>query len=417
VFRTNMPAGPIAGDTLAVATINTPDETIPVVYTLSTSTLGPRQGTNIVAVELHQSSATSSDAGFDLSLYGEGTTEARIYLASPQNNSKHVTGLPLPLEAQAQAGTGRTLTTVEFFANGTNIAQVSSPPYRTTWPSAPAGSHTIVARAVDNLGISITSAPVQISVGHATVSLVLVPSGSVWKFLDNGSDQGTNWAQTNFNDVTWPSGAAELGYGDLPDLRPETTVLCCSNAAQKFITYYFRRQFVVPPETFITNLTFRLVRDDGAVVWLNGREMYRSNMPTTAITYLTPASSAINGAAEATFYVTTLATTNVYPGTNLVAVEIHQNLPTSSDVSFNLQLEGDGYVIGTTSPALISSESGGQFRVAWPASATGYQLYQSLELGPGASWQPVGGVPTVTNGFNVILIPPTNPAAFYRLQK
>lgn len=417
VFRTNMPAGPIDSGTLASSTVNTPDETIPVVYTLSTSTLGPLHGTNVIAVELHQSSATSSDGGFDLSLYGEGTTEPRIYVAAPLNGSTHVTGVPMALEAQAQAGTGRSLSAVEFIANGTNIAQTSVAPYRTIWSAPPAGVYSIVARATDNLGNSLTSAPVLINVGHPTISMVLIPSNSVWKFLDNGSNQGTNWAQTNFNDVTWPSGAAELGYGDLPDGRPETTVICCSNAAVKNITYYFRRQFVVPPDTFITNLTFRLVRDDGALVWLNGREMYRSNMPTTAITYQTVASAAVNGSAEGTYFTTVLGTTNVFPGTNLVAVEVHQNANNSSDVSFNLQVEGNGYVLSTAAPGLVATESGGQFRIAWPTSATGYQLHWSQQVGPGASWQPVGGMPAVSNGFNVLIIPTTNPSAFYRLQK
>ena len=75
----------------------------------------------------------------------------------------------------------------------------------------------------------------------AALPITLVSTGSVWKYLDDGTDQGTAWRGTNFNDTAWASGPGELGYGDLPDLRPEATVLCCSNAASKFITYYFRR--------------------------------------------------------------------------------------------------------------------------------------------------------------------------------
>ena len=79
---------------------------------------------------------------------------------------------------------------------------------------------TIVARSIDNLGNSLTSAPVQISVGFQPVSLVLVPAGAIWKYLDDGSNQGTDWVQTNFPAaVGWEQGPAELGYGDLPDGR------------------------------------------------------------------------------------------------------------------------------------------------------------------------------------------------------
>ena len=418
VFRTNMPSGSVDGTTLASATVNTPDETIPVSYTLPTVAAALLNGTNVVAVELHQSSPTSSDAGFDLSLYAEGTTEPRIYLGSPANNSVQVFGLPMRLEANAQAGTGHTVTAVEFFSDGTNVGQATTFPYRVNWSGAPLGVHTIVARSIDDLGIARTSAPVQIRVGYQPVTLVLVPARSVWKYLDNGSNQGTNFAQTNFNDTTWLSGPGELGYGDLPDGNPESTVMCCSNVTTHPLTHYFRREFVVPQDTYLTNLSFRLLRDDGAVVWLNGREMYRSNMPNGAITYLTPASAGVTGGDEVTYFVTTLATTNAHSGTNLVAVEVHQNAATSSDLSFDLQVEGEGYALKSSGPiALAISDSGGEFRIVWPASATGYQLYWSQQVGPGASWQLVGTTPTSSNGLNVVIIPATNPAAFYRLQK
>ncbi len=418
VFRTNMPAGSIADSTLASSTINTPDETIPVVYSVGTAGLGLLYGTNVVAVELHQGSTTSSDAGFDLYLYGEGTSEPRIYLGSPVNNSVQVAGLPIRLEANAQAASGRTVTAVQFFCNGTNVGQVMSLPYRFNWSGAATGSHTIVARSLDNFGSSLTSAPVQISVGYQKVSLVLVPAGAIWKYLDNGSNQGTNWAQTNFNDASWEFGPAELGYGENDEatrIEDNPTPGYNGPDTDRYITTYFRHTFVVPPDTFLTNLTFRLVRDDGAVVWLNGREMYRSNMPNTTITYTTPASAAVSSTAESTFFVTSITTTNAHSETNVVAVEIHQSAADSSDVSFNLQLDGIGYALNTGRPSLLAENLGGQLRIAWPTSATGYQLYWCPELGD--VWQPVSGSPTVTNGFNVMIIPTTNAAAFYQLQR
>jgi len=418
VFRTNMPAGPMSGSILASSTIDTPDETTPVSYTVSTAGYGLVHGTNVVAVELHQSSAASSDASFDMLLYGEGTPEPRIYLGSPANNSIQTAGLPIRLEANAQAASGRALTAVEFFSNGTNVGQATALPYRFNWTGASPGLHTIVARSIDNLGTSMTSAPVQISVGYQKVSLVLVPAGAIWKYLDNGSNQGTNWAQTNFNDGSWEFGPAELGYGENDEatrVEDNATPGYNSSDTDRYITTYFRHTFVVPPDTFLTNLTFRLVRDDGAVVWLNGREMYRSNMPNTAITHTTPASAAVSSTAESTFFVTSMTATNAHSGTNVLAVEIHQNASDSSDISFNLQLDGIGYVLNTARPSLLAENLGGQLRIAWPTSATGYQLYRCPELG--GAWQLVGGSPTITNGLNVMMIPTTNASAFYRLGK
>ena len=113
---------------------------------------------------------------------------------------------------------------------------------------------------------------------------ILVASKSVWKYLDDGSDQGTNWIAPSFNDAAWASGPAELGYGDQRNGRPEATVLCCSDAPTRSITYDFRRRFLVAnPAPYVVG-QLRLLRDDGVVVYLNGREVFRDNLPAGTIT-------------------------------------------------------------------------------------------------------------------------------------
>src|SRR6185503_16169439 len=85
--------------------------------------------------------------------------------------------------------------------------------------------------------------PVDISVARN-----FFPSHSVWKYLDNGSDQGTNWFATNFDDSAWTNGAAEFGYGDGDEAtRVEDNATPGYNASDsdRYITTYFRRAFVV----------------------------------------------------------------------------------------------------------------------------------------------------------------------------
>ncbi len=168
----------------------------------------------------------------------------------------------------------------------------------------------------------------------------LVSPGASWKYLDNGSNQGTAWRATNFNDSAWASGPAELGYGDTADGRPERTVVSYgTNASAKYVTTYFRHTFVATPNSF-TNLVLGVVRDDGAVVYLNGAEIWRNNMPLTAISYLTAASTNVTGADEATFFLANLNPLLLRTGTNVLAVEIHQNTTTGTDISFDLFLAG-----------------------------------------------------------------------------
>ena len=168
--------------------------------------------------------------------------------------------------------------------------------------------------------------------GGGSTGTTIVPSGSSWRYLDNGSNQGTAWRARTFADTAWKQGNAQLGYGD----GDESTVVSFGpNANQKYVTTYFRRQFTVDPSTLGT-VTLQLKRDDGAVVYLNGTEIVRSNMPTGTISSTTLANDA--GSTENQFFSYTVPTSALVNGSNTLAVEVHQTSATSSDVSFDLSL-------------------------------------------------------------------------------
>jgi hypothetical protein len=200
------------------------------------------------------------------------------------------------------------------------------------------GNETVTLTVAASTGYSIGSAnTATVTIQDAaSASTTLIPTGSVWKYLDNGSNQGTAWQATGFNDSAWKSGPAQLGYGD----GDEATVVGYGpNANAKYITTYFRTAFTVNNAAAVSALNLRLIRDDGAVVYLNGTEVFRSNMPTGAINYTTLASSAVTGADESTFYPATVNPSLLVNGTNYLAVEIHQCAPDSSDISFDLGLD------------------------------------------------------------------------------
>ncbi|MCZ6774973.1 MAG: metallophosphoesterase [Ignavibacteria bacterium] len=173
---------------------------------------------------------------------------------------------------------------------------------------------------------------------------ILVQVGSTWKYLDDGSDQGTAWRGVTFDDALWSSGPAELGYGDGDEV---TVVNCGPNAPfcefDNFITTYFRHSFEVANTSVFTSLALSVLSDDGAVVYLNGTEIFRTNMPPGTITYTTLASSAIFGAAETTFDSTTIAPGDLRNGANVLAVEVHQWSSTNPDNSFDLRIVGSTF--------------------------------------------------------------------------
>lgn len=166
----------------------------------------------------------------------------------------------------------------------------------------------------------------------------LISRGASWRYLDDGSDQGSGWAQPGFDDGLWQEGPAQLGYGDGDEA---TVVSYGGNSNNKYITTYFRHSFTVDDPGLYLGLGVGLVRDDGAVVYVNGTEAFRSNMPEGPVTYLTRASTAIGGADESAFQPYLVPVGMLVAGENVVAVEIHQANPTSSDISFDLELVGD----------------------------------------------------------------------------
>ena len=157
---------------------------------------------------------------------------------------------------------------------------------------------------------------------------------SLWKYNDSGADLGTDWVTLEFDDSSWAFGAGEFGYGD----GDETTTLNFGgNADDKFITYYFRKTFNVADATQVEALSLDLLRDDGAVIYLNGVEILRDNMPEGTIDFQTIASNTVGGSDESTYF-NTIFENSLVDGTNIIAVEIHQRSATSSDLGFDLAL-------------------------------------------------------------------------------
>ena len=160
--------------------------------------------------------------------------------------------------------------------------------------------------------------------------VTVIAAGSTWKYLDTGKAPGSDWTTMKFNDEAWAEGPAQLGYGD----GDEKTRL--NDDRDNYPTYYFRRTFDVQAPSKLEPLVLRLIRDDGAVVYLNGREVLRANMPEDPVKHDTYASRA--AVVEDDFYVHDFKPDRLVAGRNVMAVEVHQSGADSSDVSFDLEL-------------------------------------------------------------------------------
>jgi hypothetical protein len=159
----------------------------------------------------------------------------------------------------------------------------------------------------------------------------------MWKYLDDGSEQGSEWRHEDFDDSSWKSGLAELGYGE-----DETTqVGFGDNPRSKFITTYFRRKFMVDDPSALPGIRLELLRDDGAVLFVNGVEVGRSNMPEDElITKDTVASLSQGGVVETVIHEFIVSPLLLKPGENIIAVEGASGQ--AGELRFELRFACDG---------------------------------------------------------------------------
>ncbi|MEO8603949.1 MAG: metallophosphoesterase, partial [bacterium] len=198
--------------------------------------------------------------------------------------------------------------------------------------------------------VLVSFGPLFLGDNAGALQQTLVPRGSSWRYLDGAAAPGAGWADPSYDDQLWATGAAQLGYGD----GDESTLLSYgSNANAKALTAYFRLHFTVSGAAAWQHLDLGVLRDDGAVVYLNGVELRRDNLPPGAIDRTTPAVVAIGGADESLFTSSSHAATLLHDGSNVLAVEVHQSSGTSSDLSFDLELSAsDGGASVTRGPYL-----------------------------------------------------------------
>ena len=212
--------------------------------------------------------------------------------------------------------------------------------YHTNFSLSSGGEALVLTKASGLATTSLVNAAVPAPVLPATVA--------VWKYLDDGSNPSTQWRARTFDDSAWAAGRSELGYGD----GEATPVSYGPNASAKFVTTYFRHKFQVVNPALIANLSLKLLVDDGAVIYLNGEEVVRKNLPAGEINHLTLASLAVGGADESAFTTFNLPASGLVAGDNVLAVEVHQSAGNSSDLSFDLGLTATTFSGATTVDSL-----------------------------------------------------------------
>ncbi|MBK7998771.1 MAG: metallophosphoesterase, partial [Verrucomicrobia bacterium] len=281
-----------------------------------------------------------------------------VTLLTPFEDTVYPTTAPITVTASTFLPAGN-ISSVEFFVDGVKFAESIEAPYSGTWSNVTGGSHRFTAVARSEAGARYTSQAVNVG-----VITTLLPFGSVWKYLDNGSDQGTAWYATEFDDSSWASGPAPFGYADSNGRFPATTNSFGPDANAKFPTTYFRQAVEIGDTASFSSVRLNIERDDGAIIYLNGAELTRFNMPTGEVTYATFAAANANDDGGTVFGFN-IDRSLLRPGVNVFAVEIHNDAGNSSDIWFQMSLVGQPVIIHNLSPVVdVTTPTNGAYFLA-----------------------------------------------------
>ncbi|MCC6355440.1 MAG: cadherin-like domain-containing protein [Verrucomicrobiae bacterium] len=209
--------------------------------------------------------------------------------------------------------------------------------------------------------VTLQAAALGLGASSPTNAEILVPQGTNWSYLyTTNTAIITNWNTWAFNDGSWNSGPATLGFGPsniVTDIR--------GGGPSNIATAYFRHDFFVDDlSDTLPNVLLSLKRDDAAAVYINGFQVYRDANLASNATHTTFATDPpITGALENAFIDIPVSATNLFDGWNVIAAEVHKRTANENDLRFDCSLtrnRGTGgvlnndYDIDTAQSALTS---------------------------------------------------------------
>jgi trimeric autotransporter adhesin len=162
-----------------------------------------------------------------------------------------------------------------------------------------------------------------------------IPEGASWSWRYDSSAWDPTWHEPSFDDAVWAAGAAPLGFGS----AGLGTDIAAGAPSPRPLSAQFRHAFTVDDPTLLSSATVRVVANDGVVVYLNGVEIVRANLPAGALTQNSYATAAPRAStADADAIEVDVPIELLVPGANVVAASTHLNYRATRDAGFDLVL-------------------------------------------------------------------------------
>ncbi|WP_272491985.1 PKD domain-containing protein [Nocardioides mangrovi] len=354
VARDNLPSGSITSSTLALTDRSGGAETALASFTPPTSLLVT--GRNTVAIEVHQFSRTSSDMGLDVELDALTATASDTNQSPTAAFTSSVDGLTADLDATGSTDPDGSVTYYSWdFGDGTTgTGATISHTY------AAGGDYDVTLSVLDDEG-SLSTVTHTVTADSPTQTVIA--NGSAWRWKFDNAALPSGWNTAGFDSSGWNSGNAPLGFGATSVITNIDTFASTSDRPR---AAYFSKTFTVANPSRVSQLVLDTVANDGAVVYVNGTEVGRANMPAGAVTTTTFASAAPKAASAPAVHI------NADPGllvagTNVVAVETHLNYRGTPDVTFDLTAT---VLTGNARPTAAFTSSANQLQASFDGSGS-----------------------------------------------
>jgi hypothetical protein len=393
-LRVNLADGPVAYNLLALADVPDPEETA---WQSATVAPGPLvAGTNWLAAELHQSSATGEDASFDLEAKALVNRAPSVSLTAPANGWTAATNA-VALTARPNAP-DPTVASVRFLVDGVPVGEATAPPFAALWTEVAPGDYRVTARATFLSGRTADSAPARVCIGALPHGLV--SADAVWRYDDTGADLGAAWAGAGFDDSTWPV------------RRDATQSVRTALSGEGVITTYYRHTFELDRPPQFAAVLLRLRCSGGLLLHVNGAEVLRRNMPMGSVDYLTRGLSNDTGGGHPGPVTFGLSSDLWRAGTNTVAAELHRGDPDEPAPRFDLEIVA--FLPGSI-PRLAISRSQAGLSVRWPGWDPEFRLRACGSLGTPVGWTFVTNPVAAGDGWRSVHVPAGSSAGFFQL--
>ena len=261
------------------------------------------------------------------------------------------------------------LSTSGSLTNGTNLLLT------TLFPRVVGVNYRLAVDA-DGIVDSCAGNPVGATNLNAYTEVVLADfdiDTDLWSYNESGNDLGAAWREPAYDASAWLTGPAFFGLETAANVLG---VIRTPWSVSTNITYYLRKSVNVPaPGSQISSLTLRQQVDDGSVTYINGVEVDRYGF--AAGVTVTNGSLAASPAEPQPLITTSLSTSNVIEGRNVIAVEVHQTSTNSSDILYGSKLSA---ICRTVYPGLNIARSGSTVTVSWSEYGIDGRLQTSTNL-------------------------------------